>query len=180
MKQLLEFFDFQPGEVVASLGASGGFWEVGFGAAVPGLTFYLVERSPDLLNESELAAAVTFWEKQTGRPVESKFLPVIGTETATCLPSHFFDKILIINSFHEFINPDAMLAECQRILKPDGVLFLEEPLAKVPGELHGGCGRRLFTETELTDFLKQAGFSLRQSVSRDGTDFWTVFEYTFS
>ena len=177
MRHLLETLRLQPGETVASLGVGGGVWEVGLGTMVPGLTVYLVELSSELLNDDELAAAVSFWEKQTGRPVESRFVPVIGTETSTNLPGGFFDKILLLNSFHEFTQPEAMLAECRRILKPGGLVFVEERFAHHPGELHEGCGRRLFGESELVGLFSENGFSLRGASSRDGSGFWKVLGF---
>ncbi len=177
VRQLLETLRLQPGETLASLGVGGGFWEVGLGAQVPGLTVHLVELSADLLNETELAGAVAFWEKQTGKPVESHFVPVIGTETDPNLPNDFFDKILILNSFHEFTEPGTMLTACRRVLKPSGQLFIEESLARLPDERHEGCGRRLFSENELVELMASNGFALRQAVSRDGSAFWKLFEF---
>jgi SAM-dependent methyltransferase len=177
MRHLLETLRLQPGETVASLGVGGGVWEVGLGALVPGLTVYLVELSPDLLNDAELATAVSFWEKQVGRPLESRFVPVIGTETGTNLPIGFFDKLLLLNSFHEFSQPGAMLAECRRILKPGGLVFVEEQLARSPGEVHEGCGRRLFGEGELVAFFAENGFDLCGAFSQDGSEFWKVLEF---
>lgn len=177
MRHLLQTLRLQPGETIASLGAGGGIWEVGLGTQVPGLTVYLVERSPDLLNETELTAAVAFWEKQLGKPVESRFVPVVGTETATNLPDGFFDKILLLNSLHEFTHPDAMLAECRRALKPGGLLFVEERLARLPGEVHEGCGRRLFSEVELVERVEQSGFVFKTASSRDGSEFWKLFTF---
>ena len=180
MRHLLETLRLQPGETVASLGVGGGVWEVGMGALVPGLTLYLVELSPELLNDEELAAAVLFWEKQTGRLVESRFVPVIGTETSTNLPGNFFDKILLLNSFHEFTQPEAMLAECRRVLKPGGLMFVEEQFARRPGELHEGCGRRLFGEDELALLFSENGFALRGTSSQDGSEFWKVLVFAES
>ena len=177
MRHLLETLRLHPGETIASLGVGGGVWEVGLGAMVPGLTVYLVELSPELLNDEELAAAVLFWEKQTGKPVESRFVPVVGTETSTNLPEKFFDKILLLNSLHEFSQPDAMLAECHRALKPGGLVFVEERFARSPGELHEGCGRRLFSENELVKLFSRNGFALHGTSSRDGSEFWKALEF---
>lgn len=178
MRHLLETLRLQPGETVASLGVGGGVWEIGMGALVPGLTVYLVELSAELLNEAELAAAVSFWEKQTGRAVASRFVPVIGTETSTNLPDVFFDKILLLNSFHEFTQPAAMLAECRRILKPGGLVFVEEQFARSPAEVHEGCGRRLFSENELVTLFLENGFLLRGASSQDGSECWKVLEFS--
>lgn len=177
MRQLLDTLRLQPGETLASLGVGGGFWEVGLGALVPGLTVYLVELSAELLNEAELAGAVAFWEKQTGQPVQSRFVPVIGTATDPSLPTGFFDKILMLNSLHEFTYPEAMLAACRRALKPTGRVFVEETLARFDGEVHEGCGRQLFSENELIALLARCGFRPTRAVSRDGSAFWKLIEF---
>jgi len=178
MRHLLETLHLQPGETVASLGVGGGVWEVGLGAMVPGLTVYLVDLSPELLNEADLHAAVSFWEKQTGRPVESRFVPAIGTETATHLPDRFFDKILLLNCLHEFTQPEAMLGECRRVMKPSGRVFVEERLARYPGETHEGCGRRLFGENALVGLFAKHGFALREASSPDGSEWWKVLAFS--
>ncbi len=52
-------------------------------------------------------------------------------EVVSGLPTHFeaasCDKIIVIESFHHLPNQDDHLKEFWRLLKPDGVLLIEEP-----------------------------------------------------
>lgn len=177
MKQLLDVCDFQPGEVIVSVGTGGGVWEIGFGAAVDGLTFHLIELDGELLNEAEIEAGIRFFEQQNRRPVRSTFRRVIGTPTAVPLPEGVADKVLLLNSLHEFTEPAAMLAECARLLKPGGYLLVEEELARYPGERHEGCGRYRWAEETLRVAVEQAGLSHCRNHSRDGSAFWKIFEF---
>ena len=52
-----------------------------------------------------------------GRPMTSDFKMIIGDERSTSLPENTFDKILIINSFHEFTYQAEMLADIKKKLK---------------------------------------------------------------
>jgi hypothetical protein len=51
-----------------------------------------------------------------------------------------------------------MLADIRSKLKPGGILYIDEVLAKKTGELHGVCKQRIYLAEELIDILKQAGF----------------------
>lgn len=180
MRKSLEIYNFQEGEVIASLGAGGGVWEIGFATFHNNLTFYLQDINGNVLNQADIDYAVEYYTKVSGKPNGNRFIPVIGTEKKTNLPGDTFDKVLVINSFHEFANPAEMLAEVRRILKPEGKLFIEETLARSPGQLHEGCQMPLYTEAELIAFLAQHGFELLRSVGREvetGESFWKIFVF---
>lgn len=167
MKFSLQTYQFKSGEVIASLGCGGGLWEVGFAAQVAGLTFYLEEISEELINPTELSDAIEYWQKFTSQTIDSTFHIQIGTETSTGLPDDFFDKVLIINALHEFSFPEKMLDEAFRILKKEGVFFIEEQLAQSPNQIHEGCGKILFQEKELIQLAESKGFSLVQIAERE-------------
>ncbi len=180
MRKSSEIYDFQKGDVIASLGAGGGVWEIAFATFYEDLTFYLEDVSKDVLNQEDVDYAIQYYTRLTGKPIIAKFIPVIGSEKDTNLPSDTFNKVLIINSFHEFNFPVNMLAEVSRILKKDGKLFIEEDLAVVEGQLHEGCKRPLFSEVGLISFLKENGFSLSRSIGREietGDTLWKVMVF---
>lgn len=180
MRKSLEVYNFQKGDVVASLGAGGGVWEIGFATFHEDLTFYLQDINGNVLNQADIDYAIEYYTKVSGKPNGNQFIPVIGTEKKTNLPTGIFDKVLVINSFHEFSEPKAMLTEVSRILKPAGQLFIEETLARTPGQRHEGCQKPLYTEPELIDFLNNQGFVLQQSVGRKaetGDSFWKIFSF---
>jgi ubiquinone/menaquinone biosynthesis C-methylase UbiE len=160
MQKSLTIYNFQPKETIASIGASSGVWEIWFASQVEDLTFYLQDIDAQNCNQEEINEGITYFEKLLGKKNTGKFIPIIGTQSATNLPKNTFDKVLIINSFHEFDNPEIILHSIPEILKSNGKLFIEEQVAKYTGEIHEGCRKRLFTKNELITVLKKCSFEL--------------------
>jgi ubiquinone/menaquinone biosynthesis C-methylase UbiE len=160
---LFKHLKAQPLEKIASIGCAGGLWEIAWAFELDQVEIHLQEIDEGLLNEAEVNNTVKYFEKQFNKTTNCTFKIAIGNPTATNLPSNYFDKILLINSFHEFEHHETMLSECHRILKTNGQLISEEQLAQYTGELHSGCGKKLFLENELIDLLKKNGFQLFES-----------------
>ena len=160
MQKSLSIYNFQQNETIASIGASSGVWEIWFASQVEGLTFYLQDIDPLNCNKEEINYGVKYYEKLLQKPILGQFIPIVGTQSETNLPKNMFDKVLIINSLHEFQTPELILQDIHKILKPNGKLFIEEQVAKFLGEIHEGCEKQLFTENELVDILKECGFEL--------------------
>jgi SAM-dependent methyltransferase len=160
MQKSLSIYNFQPNETIASIGASSGVWEIWFASQMEGLTFYLQDIDPLNCNQAEIDYGIKYYEKLLQKPISGKFIPIIGTQSSTNLPKSTFDKVLIINSLHEFKTPELILQDIHKILKSNSKLFIEEQIAKFSGEIHEGCGKRLFTENELIEILKKCGFEL--------------------
>lgn len=160
---MLENINFFSHEKIASLGCGGGLWEVMLGFEHDYLEIHLQDIDASLLNETELKNTIAYFEKHYKRPSTSSYKITIGNKKETKLPSTYFDKVLLINSFHEFEYQDTMLEECKRILKPNGQLIIEEQLAQFSGELDNGCGKRLFLEIELIEVIKKSGFLINES-----------------
>lgn len=167
MQKSLSIYNFQSNETIASIGASSGVWEIWFASQVDYLTFYLQDVDVQNCNQAEINEGVKYFEKLIGKKNTGKFIPIIGTQSATNLPKNTFDKILIINSLHEFKTPEIILYDIRKILKSNGKLFIEEQLAKFSGEIHEGCGKPLFTESELIELLKNCGFELNEKYFKD-------------
>jgi ubiquinone/menaquinone biosynthesis C-methylase UbiE len=152
-----------PHQKIASIGCGGGLWEIAWAFELDNVHFYLQEINESLLNEIEVENTIQYFEKKYNKTTNCTFKIVIGNSKKTKLPTNFFDKVLLINSLHEFEEQPIMLAECHRILKPNGQLVIEEQLAQYTGELHKGCGKRLFLEEELIQIVKKSGFQLCES-----------------
>ena len=175
MQKSLSIYNFQPNETIASIGASSGVWEIWFASQVEDLTFYLQDIDVQNCNQAEINEGIRYFEKLVGKKNTGKFIPIIGTPSATNLPKNTFDKVLIINSLHEFETPEIILCDIQKILKSNGKLFIEEQTAKFSGEIHEGCGKRLFTENELVNILSNCGFQVIETYFKD--DGVVVFEF---
>jgi SAM-dependent methyltransferase len=167
MEQSLKAYDFQPYETIASIGASGGIWEIYFASQIENLTFYLQDIDENICNQVEIEDGISFYQKLLGKTISGKFIPIIGTENKTCLPKNTFDKVLIVNSLHEFRFASNIVKDIFQVLKKEGILFIEEQLAKYEGEIHEGCLKPLYKEKELIDFIENiAGFRIAKIVDK--------------
>ena len=175
MQKSLETYQFKPNETIASIGASSGVWEIWFASQVDNLTFYL--QDIDLLNcnQEEIDYGVKYYEKLLNKKIIGTLIPITGNHYQTNLPVNTFDKILIINSLHEFLFVNDILQDVKKCLKPSGILFIEEQIAEISGEIHEGCGRRLFTQEELIDCLAMNGFEVANVVEKGEKKF--IFEF---
>ena len=158
MQKSLEIYQFKPFETIASVGASGGIWEIYFASQVDNLTFYLQDINPQVCNQEEIDYGVKYYEKLLKKNIIGNFIPIIGNHRRTNLPQKYFDKILIINSLHEFENINNILKDLRECLKTNGKLFIEELITETRGEVHEGCGKVLFTQGELIPILIRNGF----------------------
>jgi ubiquinone/menaquinone biosynthesis C-methylase UbiE len=154
----------QTNQKIASIGCGGGLWEIAWAFELDNVHFYLEDINESLLNESEVENTIQYFEKKYNKATNCTFRIVIGNTKETKLPTNFFDRVLLINSFHEFEEQPIMLAECHRILKPNGQLVIEEQLAQYTGELHKGCGKRLFMEEELIKKLSASFTMLAKTI----------------
>ena len=175
MQKSLETYQFKPNETVASIGASSGVWEIWFASQVDNLTFYLQDIDLQNCNQEEIDYGVKYYEKLLNKKIISNFIPIIGNHYQINLPKNTFDKILIINSLHEFLFINDILQDVKKCLKPAGKLFIEEQIAKTSGEIHEGCGKRLFTQEELIDCLGKNGFTLKEIINKGDKSF--IFEF---
>ena len=98
----LDFYQFRPGQQVASIGAQCSHWEAMYAAASDSIDFYLQEIDTSYFNPRQTAFAWHYYDSLRGKPMTSTYQMVLGTEHSTGLPEQFFDKIMIINSFQEF------------------------------------------------------------------------------
>jgi SAM-dependent methyltransferase len=94
--------------------------------------------------------------KDTARFARGKGFTVHGGEVAQCgFPDASFEAVFIWNCFEQIENPKPLLAECRRILKPDGVLTVRTP----NGLFYSMCKallRRADLQPGASDFLIEA------------------------
>ena len=96
----------------------------------------------------------------------------VKDETSTGYPSSSFDVVIIANALHIIPDPEAVMSEISRILKPGGRLFaptfvLNEgkgfrPFVKLIS-LFGFKAFRKWTRGELVDFVQTHGFRVTSS-----------------
>jgi len=115
---LIEALAFQPGEIVADIGAGTGYHTRRIAPKIlPQGKVLAVEIQPemlDLLTNKLNAAGIT------------NVVPVLGTVTDPKLPTNSVDTILMADVYHEFDHPFEMIEAMCRALKPGGrMIFVE-------------------------------------------------------
>lgn len=176
----LDFYQFKPGQTVASIGAQCCHWEAVFAAASDSIHFYLEDIDTVYFNQEQAAFAWHYYDSLRERPMTCTYSLVTGTETATLLPANSFDKIIIINSFHEFSTPDEMLADIKTKLRPGGILYIDEAVPRKPGQLHGVCKKPMFSPEEMISILAKNGYEPAGSLDinfRKGKTFRRIYAF---
>jgi len=156
----IKFYELQKNETVVSIGADACNNEAVYGSATDSVHFILENITPVYLNQKQLGFSVSYYEKLLSKKNTSTYNIQIGNESSTLLPSSGADKVLIENSFHEFSEPQKMLQEVYRILKPGGNLYLCEALVTEKRSIHKGCGMPLYTKEKLIEVMEKEHFHL--------------------
>lgn len=152
------FYDFRDKQVIASIGAQCSHWEAMMATYMNNVQFYLEDIDSTYFNERQTRFAWDHYSQLSGKTL-SPYTLVLGNEKETRLPDGIFDKVIIINSFHEFTTKAAMLEDISKKLKPGGLLYVDEIVARRSGEKHGGCHQTLLTETEMNAVMRENGFT---------------------
>lgn len=160
----LSFYNFQSRETVASIGAQCCHWEGAYASSTDSVIFYFEDIDSSKLNTEQVKAVWDYYSVLRGKKMTSQYQIILGSENATLLPDKIFDKIIIINSFHEFTYKEQMLKDIKEKLKPGGILYIDEALPRKPGQLHGVCNLPMFTEQQMIDFFSNNGFAFKEGL----------------
>jgi ubiquinone/menaquinone biosynthesis C-methylase UbiE len=122
--RMLSALGLKPGMSVCDMGCGNGFYTLKM-AEILGDEghVYAVDVQPEMLvmlNKRADAAGI------------SNISPILGTFVDPRLPKGELDLILLVDVYHEFSNPEEMLAEMREALKPDGTIVLVEFRAEDP------------------------------------------------
>lgn len=179
-QQELDFYSFQPGQTVGSIGAQCSHWEAAFAATTDSIHFYLEDIDTAHFNNRQTGFAWHYYDSLRGYPMTCTYTLVTGTEKSTHLPDNSFDKILIINSFHEFTFRDEMLTDIKIKLKPGGILYIDETVPKRPGQLHGICKKPMIPGEEMISILTRNGYEYIDGLEilfRKGKPFRKIYAF---
>jgi ubiquinone/menaquinone biosynthesis C-methylase UbiE len=112
------------GSTVADLGAGSGYFTVRLARAVGAMgKVYAVDIQPGMLDLLQNAVA---------REKLSNVVPVLSAVNDPKLPAASLDLVLMVDVYHEFSQPQAMLQRIREALKPGGRLVLLEYRAEDP------------------------------------------------
>lgn len=122
--EMLRELRLTPGMVVADLGCGNGFHTLPMAEKVaPGGQVFGVDIQPEML---------TFLKKRAEEAKVSNIVPLLGELENPKLPPDSCDLILLVDAYHEFSNPEAMLKGMREALKADGLIALVEFRAEDP------------------------------------------------
>jgi ubiquinone/menaquinone biosynthesis C-methylase UbiE len=107
-----------PGMNVGEVGAGTGFYALRIAKRIqPGGTYYANDIQPGMLARLQTRAAAE-------KAINIK--TVLGTQTDPRLPAGTLDYVLMVDVYHELSQPQIMLRNLARALKPGGKLVLLE------------------------------------------------------
>lgn len=117
-EKALDAIGIRPGMTVADVGAGTGYMTLRMARRVgPSGKVYANDLQPEMLEKLRAASQ---------REKLSNIETVPGTETDPKLPAGEIDLVLLVDVYHEFSHPQAMLDRIRESLRPDGRLVLVE------------------------------------------------------
>jgi ubiquinone/menaquinone biosynthesis C-methylase UbiE len=123
-KTMLKALKIKPGQTVCDMGCGNGFYSLKLAKLVgPTGKILAVDIQPEMLHLLKVRAK----EAELAN-VEL----IVGTTVDPKLPPAGIDLILCVDVYHEFSNPEEMLAAMRKSLKPGGRLVLAEFRAEDP------------------------------------------------
>ena len=146
---LVNSLEIRAGATVAEIGCGTGYftWRLARAVGSTGKV-YAVDITQDRLDRTAATVAQHQFKVQT----------VLGTETDSHLPEASLDLVFMANAYHEFSNPEAMLAAARKSLKPAGRLVLVEYAEGYPFSERDRAPR--MTIDQIRGEVESAGFEI--------------------
>jgi ubiquinone/menaquinone biosynthesis C-methylase UbiE len=149
--EVIKTMSLRDGDVVADLGCGTGYFARRMARAVaPKGRVYAVDIQPEML---EIMKGLLEKEGTTN------VVPVLGTADDPKLPKGGLDWILLVDVYHEFQEPKAMLAMMRQSLKPTGRVAVLEYRLEGDSAKHIRAEHRMSPAQVLAEW-QPAGFRL--------------------
>jgi len=148
---VIQAMDLKPGMAVAEIGAGTGFFSRRIAKTVgPAGKVYAEDIQPQMLD---------LLRQHTAAEGVRNVVPVLGTETDPKLPARGVDRVLLVDVYHEFQRPEAMLAAIRKCLAPGGTVTLVEYRLEGDTASHINIKHRMSVAQVLSEWTA-AGYTL--------------------
>ena len=172
---ILDFMDAKPGMAIADVGAGSGALTVIMATQLDSCTVYIQDIDKKVLEQENVNKMIAYYSKRLGYDLGKRntFHITYGEITGTNLPDGALDLIYSNATVHVFDQPDAMLTDLRKKLKPTGRIFIRDSFKGDQGEgefcSDTKCGKRLYTIDEFLAMMDRNGFQLvKQSPNQSG------------
>lgn len=152
---------------MASVGAASGSVELVISSYVKHVTWTLQDIDTSCLNVHVFNKFKDYDERLLNRKIEGVFEFVIGEEKSTRLFREQYDRILLVNVYHELTEREALMQDLKGALKQNGVVAIQERMATKPRQKHGDCGHPKLLETDFVEEMNQYGFVLEKKTEAE-------------
>ena len=151
--KLIKNMNIQPTDVIADIGAGSGYHVFKMSPLANKGAVYAVDIQPEML-QSIL--------RNNKYEINKNIELVQGNEKSVNLPKNTFDKVLLVDVYHEFNFPLEMILSIKKSLKTNGKIYLieyrsEDPLIPIK-KIHKMSKKQAIKE------MKAAGFKLQKSI----------------
>lgn len=116
-QRVVRAMSLSPTDKVADVGAGAGYFTLRLAPEVPYGKVYAVDIQPALLD--------TIRQRAQERGFDN-VVPVRGTRKNPRLPDSTLDAVLMVDAYHEFSHPHAMMEHIVEALRPGGRVYLVE------------------------------------------------------
>ncbi len=145
---LLDLLGIDEGDVVADIGAGGGFFSLRAAARVgPTGRVLAVDVQPEMVDGLKVMIA---------KIGHDNIVPILGDVDDPKLPADSVDHVLMVIAFHEFSHPVEMLGHIRRAMKRDAQMLVVEYKAENPDSRVAPLHE--MSETEIMQTLPALGF----------------------
>ena len=169
---ILKYWEVKKGETVASIGAGNGNLEVRYSLFVDSINWTLEEIDSSCLNKTEFESVFNYYQKLSNKKIKGSFNLVLGDETKTNLTANTYDRVLLINVYHELTKQKEIIADIYKILKTKGKLVIMERASNKKGKKRKDCPHIMTYEPDFIKLLAEQKFKL---VSRTDVHSLTYF-----
>ncbi len=164
-------------ETIASVGAGNGYKEVVVSLFTDSINWYLQDIDTSLLNPENFGRVYTYFNRMRRKNISGNFHLVIGGLKTTKLPSDTFDRVLMVNVYHELKYKNDIMEDVSRIMKAGGMLVIMEVMARQKGDRHTDCGLPKTWEPDFFSEMNELHYTL---VKKDVVEPMSLFTaYTF-